>query len=161
MLLFKQSVKGEGSAHWRTATSIRVMVFVCACVCRLNSWWNPHLLHWFMSHPPISPPDRMTAQCGLLKLNTQPLPSLVRYPSILQDSWPTELPQWDKTFIFSSVHHPFPHPPPQGPLLYPCLSELLKWIHQLSSESKNSESRTQRAPYYTNHKAPPVLAHIV
>lgn len=56
ILLFKQSVKGEGSAHWPTATSICVTVSVFGsvrvCVCVLNSRSNPHLLHWFTPNPP-------------------------------------------------------------------------------------------------------------
>lgn len=55
ILLFKQPVRGEGSAHWPTATSIydSECVCMCMCVCCLTIRSTPHLLHWFT--PPPTP----------------------------------------------------------------------------------------------------------
>lgn len=142
MLLFKQSVKGEGSAHWPTATSICVTVSVfgslcvCVCVCGINSRSKPHLLHWFTPNPP---PHLTSWQ------NDSPLWPIERQHTAF--AWPVEvainppaglvaqLPQWDKTQIsYPPVHTLFSLSPPLGPFLHPCFSELLKWIHQLSHQ---------------------------
>lgn len=111
MLLFKQSVKGEGSAHWPTATSICVTVstfWICVCVCVLNSRSNPHLLHWFTP----TPPPHLTSwqnDSPLWPIETQHTASA--WPAEVAINPPAglvaQLPQWDKT----QISYPPPRPP--------------------------------------------------
>lgn len=146
MLLFKQPVRGEGSAHWPTASSICMTagVFVCACVCFLTSCSTPPPLPWLTPnlippHPSISPPDRMTAHSALSKTqhtaSAQPTEVAINPPAGLLAHWVATV-RWLTLFIFFSMPLLLLHPPPQGPLLHPCLSELLKCIHQLSTRGK-------------------------
>lgn len=141
ILLFKQSVKGEGSAHWPTATSICVTVSVFGsvrvCVCVLNSRSNPHLLHWFTPNPP----PRITSwqnDSPLWPIETQhttfdwpaevainpPAGLVAQLPQVRQN--PNLLPP---PCTLSSL---LPHPWVLSSIL--CFSELLKWIHQLSQQ---------------------------
>lgn len=120
---------------------------MCMCVCCLTSRSTPHLLHWFtpnltpltlQSHlltdwQPTAPYRNSThSQCPACEVAINP-------PAGLLAHWVAPV-RWLTRVIFSSMRLFLPHPPPQGLLLHPCLSELLKCIHRLSSQSKKCTS---------------------